>query len=127
MNKIYLILLIALCGCQAKRNVLSIEIYSVEADIETPYRIKCSDFHKSFQNEISKRKISEAIAIESLVSILNSLNKKEDCSVDTRALLLLKYKDFTDTICANDYCLTYRNRSFGMPDKLKNIIWDSAK
>lgn len=126
MNKVCLILLIALSGCQAKRNVLSVEIYSVEVDIETPYRIKCSDFSKSFQNEISKRKISEENAIEYLVSILDSSNK-EDCSVDTRAILLLKFKDFTDTICANEYCLTYRNRSFRMPDKLKNIIWDSTK
>src|SRR5882762_6258394 len=103
MKKILLVLLI-LTGCKKNPEILSVEVYSVDELIEMPYRLDPDRFFYNFleDKELRKRKISDTDSTTYVANIIK--NMKPDLtrkSVDTRAVLLVKYPTHTDTICGN--------------------------
>lgn len=128
MKKILLICLTILAGCQTKNEKASestIEIYSVDMNIETIISIECTEFMDSFEStELKVELINEKQSVDRFLGHLDKLvlgNDRRD--PDTRAKIIIKDKVNVDTICADRFSLKYRNRYYFMSDDLRKSIW----
>jgi len=125
------ILLIICLGCQSKQDILSIEISSVSKHIETFAAVDCGEFNDYFKDEILKQKFDEKILIDRFMNMLNKLEKDTTGRIpDPRSQVLIKYRSMTDTICADQFSLKYKNAFLNMSVEMDSVLWnliDSTK
>ena len=103
----------------------TIEIKSVDMDIMTGASIDCSKFEQAFKsNGIRIKKIERRRAVDKFLSEVKLLSVFEDkTDTDTRAIILLKYEDHVDTICADRFSLCSNGTCYALTNKLRRTIW----
>lgn len=115
MKKVCILLLaiVALASCQTKvkspgDDVKSITIKYTELDRPTMFRIACDRFDKYFPKPYTLNVVSKP-AIDSVMAVLNTLERMEDEEPDVRAKILITDKaDKTDTVCVGVASLRYK-------------------
>ncbi len=94
-------------------------------NIETFISIQCSEFLNSFDStEVKINDLIEKRTVDDFLQQLDNLgpdNDKRD--PDTRALIIMRTKTTTDTICADRFSLKYKGKHYLMSDKLRKEIW----
>ena len=123
MTKI-LIATILLFGFKSETSLPTIEIITVSMDILTSTNVECSEFEKAFQNQRKFRTLRSQKKIDRFLNELKNLKKFDDkTDMDTRAQILIKYKDHTDEICADRFSIYRDGTCYVITDKLKKLIW----
>jgi hypothetical protein len=127
MKSTLLICLTILIGCQAKKEKVedrTIEIYSVDMDIETIISIKCTKFMDSFDSaEFKIKYLNDDETVDNFLAQLGKLelDSSDRGDPDTRAKIIVKIT--SDTICADRFSLKYRDKYYLMSDELRRSIW----
>lgn len=120
-----LTLTILLFGFQAKTELPTIEVNSVDKDILTRSRVDCSDFDSTFEKmEIRKRTIKRHRLVSELIFELENLKVYDTRrETDTRATLTIKYSDHVETICLDKFSVYKNGTCYKITDRLKKSIW----
>lgn len=116
---------ILLFGFQSNPTLPTIEISSVDMDILTTFGIDCSKFEQSFdKTEFKLRTVKGQREIENILSELKNLKTRDERSMtDTRAQILIRYKDHVDKICADRFSVYQDGTCYIITDRLRKIIW----
>ncbi|MBE9662547.1 hypothetical protein [Mucilaginibacter myungsuensis] len=124
---ILLLAIVALGACQTKvkspgEDVSSITIKYTELDRPTMFRIACDRFDKYFPKPYTLNVVSKP-AIDSVMAVLNTLERMEDEEPDVRAKILITDKsNKTDTVCVGVASLRYKQATYKTPEKLLVMI-----
>jgi hypothetical protein len=123
MTRLFLATIFLLC---VKSNVETptIEIKSVDMDIMTRRQVDCSEFNQAFSNNRKRTRKIEGQKAADFLSEMKSLKVfEEKTETDTRAVILIKYKDSESIICADRFSVCYNGTCYVLTDKLRRKIW----
>lgn len=120
-------MIILFIGCSPSSEIKEISISTVDYDIETPIAVKCQDFFNFFSKELDTRMVIDNGEKNLFLSEMAKLKKYEEGYPDARAEVFLKYKNRTDTICADRFLLKIGDQCYEMSDRMRQLIWRDNK
>ena len=122
---IFIAIAILLFSSHSETTLPTIEINSVSMDISTVMRVECSKFDQSFSaKKMKRKKILKQREVDIFLSELKKLQIMKDREeTDTRAKIIIRYKDHTDTICADRFSIYHYGTCYTLTERLKKIIW----
>ena len=125
MKKLLLVLLI-LTDCKNEPEIISVEVYSVSHLIESPVSLRAKQFFSTFSGDkdLKRRTISSIDSIEYVAEVLKKMKPDSTCTaLDARAVLLVNYTTYTDTVGGNYACVRYRGKNYEAPPELSRLFW----